>query len=87
MGERGSYVACEGKRYLVPSPKVEAIDTTAAGDVYCGALAVALNEGITFENAVKFATAAAAISVTRLGAQPSAPKRIEIDEFINKLIE
>lgn len=85
LGERGSYVACEGKRYLIPAPKVEAIDTTAAGDVYCGSLAVALNEGKSFENAVKFATAAAAICVTRLGAQLSAPRRIEIDEFLNKL--
>jgi ribokinase len=85
LGERGSYVACEGKRYLVEAPKVESIDTTAAGDVYCGALAVAINEGKSFENAVKFATAAASICVTRLGAQPSAPKRIEIDEFLKKL--
>ena len=85
LGERGSYVACEGKRYLVQAPKVESVDTTAAGDVYCGALAVALNERKSFENAVKFATAAASICVTRLGAQPSAPKRIEIDEFLNKV--
>jgi ribokinase len=85
LGERGSYVACEGKRYFVQAPKVESVDSTAAGDVYCGALAVALNEGKSFENAVKFATAAASICVTRLGAQPSAPKRIEIDEFLNKV--
>jgi ribokinase len=84
LGERGSYVACEGKRYLVNAPKVKAIDTTAAGDVYCGSLAVALTEEKSFEEAVKFATAAAAICVTRLGAQPSAPRRIDIDDFLKK---
>jgi ribokinase len=85
LGERGSYVACEGKRYLIPAPKVEAVDTTAAGDIFCGALAVALNENKSIEEAVKFATAAAAICVTRLGAQPSAPRKIEIDEFLKKI--
>ncbi len=85
LGDRGSYVACEGKRYLVESPKVEAKDTTAAGDIYCGALAVALTEDKSFENAVKFATAAAAICVTRPGAQLSAPKRVEIEDFLDKM--
>jgi ribokinase len=84
LGARGSFVACEGKKYFVEAFLVDAVDTTGAGDVYCGALAVALTEGKTFLNAVKFATAAAAISVTRLGAQPSAPKRIEIDEFLKE---
>ena len=84
MGARGSFVACEGKKYFVEAFLVDAVDTTGAGDVYCGALPVALTEGKTFLNAVKFATAAAAISVTRLGAQPSAPKRIEIDEFLKE---
>lgn len=84
LGSRGSYVAAKEKRYFINSPDVVAIDTTAAGDIYCGALAVALTEGKSFENAVKFATAAAAICVTRLGAQPSAPRRIEIDEFLSK---
>ncbi len=84
LGARGSYVACEGKKYFIDSHIVEAVDTTAAGDIYCGALAVALTEGISFEDSVKFATAAAAICVTRLGAQPSAPRRIEIDEFLLK---
>ena len=54
------------------------MDTTAAGDVYNGALAVALDEGKTLVEAVTFATAAAAISVTRMGAQASAPYRKEI---------
>ena len=73
----------EGKnRQLVPGFKVKAVDTTAAGDVFNGALAVALAEGKPLLEAVRFANAAAAISVTRLGAQPSAPKRREIEKFL-----
>ena len=60
---------------------MQAVDTTAAGDVFNGALAVALAEGQTLEQAVRFANAAAAISVTRMGAQPSAPQRDEIDRL------
>jgi ribokinase len=61
---------------------VEAVDTTAAGDVFNGALAVALAEERPLAEALRFAQAAAAISVTRAGAQPSAPTRAEIDAFI-----
>lgn len=65
---------------LIPAPKVQAIDSTAAGDVFNGALAVALSEGISIEEAVMFGCKAAAISVTRLGAQSSAPYRREIGD-------
>ncbi len=61
---------------------VEAVDTTAAGDAFVGALAVALGEGCTRSSAARFASAAAAISVTRIGAQPSLPSRAEVDEFL-----
>ncbi len=60
------------------------MDTTAAGDVFNGALAVALAEGHGLHEAVRFANAAAALSVTRLGAQPSAPRRREIDAFLKR---
>ncbi len=83
LGSRGSYVASDDFTGFVPAFKVKAVDTTAAGDVYCGSLAVALVEGKSLTDAVKFAGAASAISVTRLGAQPSAPLRKEIDDFIN----
>jgi ribokinase len=83
LGARGSYVASADFTGFVPAFKVKAVDTTAAGDVYCGSLAVAMVEGKSLMDAVKFAGAASAISVTRLGAQPSAPHRKEIDEFIN----
>jgi ribokinase len=82
LGSNGSFIASSGYSQYVPSFRVKAVDTTAAGDVYCGSLAVALVEGKELAEAVRFAGAAAAISVTRLGAQPSAPSRREIDEFI-----
>ena len=64
---------------VVPARRVEAIDATAAGDAYSGALAVALGEGKSLEDAVVFATKTAALSVRKLGAQPSLPTRAEID--------
>jgi ribokinase len=82
LGEKGSYVATHEFQELVPAFNVKAVDTTAAGDVYCGALATARVEGMELLEAVRFASAAAAISVTRLGAQPSIPHRIEIEQFL-----
>ncbi len=81
LGPRGAFVAAEGVRKLIRGFPRQAVDTTAAGDVFNGALAVALAEGQALEQSVRFANAAAAISVTRLGAQPSAPKRKEIDQL------
>jgi ribokinase len=82
LGSRGAFVAGKGIRKLVPGFRVNAMDTTAAGDTFNGALAVALVEGIALEEAVRFANAAAALSVTRMGAQSSVPARIEIEEFL-----
>jgi ribokinase len=84
LGARGAYVAGKGVRSLVPGFDVEAMDTTAAGDVHCGALAVALVEGRPLLEAVRFANAAAALSVTKLGAQPSAPRRPDIDALLSR---
>jgi len=84
LGARGAYVATRAVRQLVPGFKVKATDCTAAGDVFNGALAVAISEGRPSLEAVRFANAAAAISVTRLGAQPSAPRRGEIERFLGK---
>jgi len=81
LGERGAYASSEGFEGLVPAFKVDPVDTTAAGDVFNGALAVALAEARRLEEALRFAQAAAAISVTRPGAQPSAPTRAEIEAF------
>ena len=84
LGARGALIADATGTQLVPGFKVKAVDTTAAGDIFNGALAVALAEGKSLEQAVRFANAAAAISVTRLGAQPSAPTRREIERFLRK---
>ena len=59
-------------------------DSTATGDVFNGSLVVAMAEGKTLEETVQFANAAAALSVTKLGAQPSAPKRVEIERMLLK---
>jgi ribokinase len=75
------FVAADGTR-RIPGTPVTAVDTTAAGDVFNGVLAVALGEGRTAAEAVRLANAAAAISVTRLGAQPSAPTRAEIERLL-----
>jgi ribokinase len=82
LGSQGAFVATAASRELVPGFKVEPVDTTAAGDTFNGALAVALSEGATLADAVQFANAAAAISVTRMGAQPSAPSREEIEALL-----
>ena len=84
LGSKGSYISSEEFEGQIEAFKVEVVDTTAAGDVFCGSLAVALNEGKKINNAVKFATAASALSVTKLGAQPSAPTRMEIDNLLGK---
>lgn len=78
MGSEGAVICQEGKIHVVGVKKVEALDTTAAGDVFNGALAVALSEEKPFVNAVEFACEAAAISVMRLGAQSSIPYRNEV---------
>jgi ribokinase len=78
LGALGALVCEEGKMTLVPAPKVNAIDTTAAGDVFNGALMVALSRGMNIPEATKFACQAAAISVTREGAQSSIPYHKEL---------
>jgi ribokinase len=82
LGARGALIANAEGICLVPAFKVKPVDTTAAGDVFNGALAVALTEGRPLREAVRFANAAAAISVTRPGAQPSAPARREIERLM-----
>jgi len=82
LGSRGAYVFESGSGELVPGFEVQAVDTTAAGDVFNGTLAVGLAEGMPLAQAVRFANAAGALSVTKLGAQPSAPTRSEIEEFL-----
>jgi ribokinase len=84
LGARGAFVADDAGEELVPGFKVKAVDSTAAGDIFNGALAVALTERRLLLDAVRFANAAAALSVTRRGAQPSAPQRTAIEALLNR---
>ncbi|WP_422528421.1 ribokinase [Serratia fonticola] len=84
LGSRGVWLSENGKGKLVPGFKVKAVDTIAAGDTFNGALVTALLEGKVMSDAVRFAHAAAAIAVTRPGAQPSVPWREEIDAFLQQ---
>lgn len=83
LGSRGVWVSEQNnKGCIVPAFKVKAVDTIAAGDTFNGALITALLEGQSMMSAIKFAHAAAAIAVTRAGAQPSVPWRHEVDTFL-----
>ena len=79
LGARGAFVSDSSETLLVAAPLVTAVDTTAAGDCFNGALAVALAEGRSLHDAVAFACKAGSISVTRMGAQASLPYRHEVD--------
>ncbi len=84
LGADGAFLATPEFSERVPAFRVEAVDTTAAGDVFCGSLAVALTEDKPLKEAVRFASAASALSVMKMGAQPSAPARQDIDDFMRK---
>lgn len=81
MGKSGVYVKSDDFEGVIPGYRVPVVDTTAAGDVFNGVLASALAEGKALKEAIDFAQRAAAISVTRMGAQPSAPKLEEIRQY------
>ncbi len=82
LGAKGVWVSEQGKGTIVPGFRVKATDTTAAGDTFNGAFVTGLLEEMPLESAIKFAHAAAAISVTRFGAQTSIPRREEVDAFL-----
>ena len=82
MGANGAYISSDEIRQQIPAPEVKAIDTTAAGDTFNGALAVALAGEEPIGKAVEFANHAAALAVTRMGAQSSVPSLEEVKEFM-----
>ena len=84
MGEKGAYYLSGDGGDHVPAAPVRAVDTTAAGDAFAAALGVALGEGRALPEAVTFATWTAGLKVTRMGAQPSMPRRVEVDEAMRR---
>jgi len=82
LGGRGVYIATDEKRGIIPAYKVNAVDTTGAGDAFNGGLIAALAEGKDLWEAAAFANALAALSVQKLGTTPSMPTREEIDFFL-----
>ena len=84
LGSKGALAFSMGEKHFVPAFAVDAVDTTAAGDVFCGSFAVARIEGKSLKESLIFANAAAALCVTKVGAQPSAPSREQIEDFLNK---
>ncbi|EKO3692381.1 ribokinase [Vibrio metschnikovii] len=82
LGAKGVWLSEHGRGQLILGFRVSATDTTAAGDTFNGAFVTGLLENMPLESAIKFAHAAAAISVTRFGAQTSIPTRQEVDEFL-----
>ncbi len=81
MGSKGAYILSKQIDQLVSSPKVKAVDTTAAGDTFNGAFVVGLSDGMSLVEAVGFANKAAAYSVTKMGAQMSTPTRNDLSEL------
>lgn len=84
LGSRGALLLDEKSDQMqhIPSFPVEAVDTTAAGDCTVGALAVGLCKAMGLRDAAEYAVAAAAVSVTRFGAQPSLPSATEVNQFL-----
>jgi ribokinase len=86
MGEKGAYLSSENDKGLIAGFSVgPVIDTVAAGDTFCGGLAIAISEGKSMRDAIRFANAAAALSVTRRGAQASIPNRKEVEVLLNPI--
>ncbi|MEP7323845.1 MAG: ribokinase [Saprospiraceae bacterium] len=83
LGENGCLLCNQQGSKHYPAFKLKAIDSTAAGDVFNGALAVAITNQLSWNMAIPFANAAAAISVTRYGAQTSIPYKVEVDNFLH----
>jgi ribokinase len=82
LGADGCYILNESVSEKFPAYKVNTIDSTAAGDTFCGALVSYLADNGQIKGAIKFASAAAALSVQKLGAAPSVPAKEEVEQFI-----
>lgn len=83
LGEKGVFVANHKQQIHISPVEVNVVDTTGAGDAFCGALATALAEGLEITKATEFANAAAALSVTKVGTAPAMPYRHEVEKIMN----
>ena len=83
LGERGAFLYTKSDNMLIPTKRVNAVDTTAAGDAFNGGLAFALGSGMSLKDAIHFANFVGAYSVTRKGAQPSMPNYDEVKRFMS----
>ena len=84
LGKKGCYVKTEALARYFSAYEVDAVDTTAAGDTFCGVFATCLTKGDSIIDAISFASASSAIAVTRRGAQPSIPRKEEVNAFLEK---
>jgi ribokinase len=84
MGHRGVYFKNRNEEYFVEAVKVNPVDTTAAGDAFVGAFAFGLIQELGHYDCLRLANASAALSVTRMGAQPSLPSLKEVKEFLTE---
>lgn len=82
LGAEGALAMIADNAHKVTSPQIAAVDTVGAGDTFCGAFAVALNEGLNPENALEFACTAGALACLNKGAQPAIPRRANIDQML-----
>lgn len=83
LGERGVYAISENERYLVPPFEVDVVDSVAAGDAFAAGLAVAISEGFSFEDALKFGAASGGLAVTKPGARDAMPFREEVEALLS----
>lgn len=82
LGARGCYARTAGEVILQPAFAIDAVDTTAAGDTFCGVLAAGLAQGAGLAEALRYASAASALACTRLGAQSSIPTQAHVEDFL-----
>ncbi|NWF92691.1 MAG: ribokinase [Syntrophaceae bacterium] len=86
LGPKGLYFRSREEEIRMRAFRVNAVDTTAAGDAFMGGLACTLSEGRPIPEALKFANGAGALATTKLGAQPSLPSKKELEKFLHKMV-